>query len=123
MPPPEVPVQRAWAEAVWDKATLSRVAATMPSAARQGGSVTVDHLAETEGGVEDRALFLPPAARARGGLVDAIGEPAERQRLQPHAAGAGERREEDPLAAEERGLDLAYELDVVVHRRLERDQA
>src|SRR5262249_220221 len=74
-------------------------------------------------GVEDRALFLPSATCARGGLVDAIGEAAQGQRLQPHAAGAGERREEDALAAEERGLDLAHELDVVVHRGLERDQA
>ena len=45
------------------------------------------------------------------------------QRLQPHPAGAGERREEDPLAAEKRGLDLAHELDVVADRRLQRDQA
>ncbi len=43
--------------------------------------------------------------RARHGGEHALGEPAERQRLQPDPARAGQRGEEQALAAEERGLD------------------
>ena len=58
----------------------------------------------------------------RRGLVDAVGEAAEGQRLQPDLAGAGQGREEEPLAAEERRLHPADELDVVLHGRLQRHE-
>ena len=71
---------------------------------------------------ENRAAF-PSRSAGRGcGLVDAIGHPAERQRLQPHAAGPGQHGEEQAFPAEERRLDLADVLDVVTHRRLQRDE-
>ena len=60
-------------------------------------------------------FFAAPAGLRRR-LVDAVGQAAERQRLQPHLAGAAQRREEQPLAAEERRLHLADELDVVGRR-------
>ena len=47
----------------------------------------------------------------------------ERQRLEPHLARAAQRREEQALAAEQRGLDAAHHLDVVVHARLHRHDA
>ena len=73
---------------------------------------------------EDRPFVAPAGAGDAGdGLGDAIGQAAERQRLQPHVAGPGERGEEQALAAEERRLHPADELDVVVDRRLHRDQA
>jgi hypothetical protein len=54
---------------------------------------------------------------------DPIGQPRERQRLNPDAARSGHRREEEPFPAEERGPDAADKLDVVLHRRVERRQA
>src|SRR5213076_759164 len=44
-------------------------------------------------------------------------------RLDPHAAGSGHRREEQPFAAEQRRLDAADEFDVVLYRRIERREA
>src|SRR5688500_7744865 len=92
-----------------------------PSRERRGRSVAVDDVADAEV-VEDRALPPAAATRLRRGLVDAVGQAAQRQRLQPDVAGAGQRGEEEPLAAEERRLDLADELDVVVHGRLQGDE-
>ena len=43
----------------------------------------------------------------------------DRQRLQPHAAGPGQRREEQPLPAEQLVLDPGHHLDVEGHLRLE----
>ena len=48
--------------------------------------------------------------------MDPPGEPRERQRLQPDFARAGERRQKQPFAAEERVLDAADELNVVAAR-------
>src|SRR5205814_10704070 len=42
--------------------------------------------------------------------------------LQPHLARPAERREEEAFSAEQRRLHAADELNVVVHRRLQRDQ-
>src|SRR6187549_40762 len=67
---------------------------------------------------EDRAFLASAAPHAWNGLHDAVGHPTERQRLQPHASGASERREEETLTAEDRGLDLADVFDVVLHRGL-----
>src|SRR3954469_22918822 len=52
----------------------------------------------------------------------AVGETREGQRLNPDAARAGQHREEDPFPAENRRLDPADELDVVVDRRIECDE-
>ncbi len=51
--------------------------------------VSVQQIAQP---AEDRASFATAAARCRCGLVDAIGHPAERQRLQPDAARPGRAR-------------------------------
>ena len=45
----------------------------------------------------------------------------ERKRLKPNLAWSGEACEEEPLSAKNSRLDAAYELDVVGHARLERD--
>src|SRR4029450_8759853 len=71
---------------------------------------------------EDRPFILS-GARLRRRLVDAVGQSAERQRLQPHLARSAQRRKEQSLPAEERRLHLADELDVVAHRGLQRHQA
>src|SRR6185295_1261374 len=71
-------------------------------------SVAVEQVAEA---AEDRAFFAAAAAGLRGGGVDAARESAERQRLEPHASGSAQRREEQAFAAEQRGLDPARELD------------
>src|SRR5262245_23245898 len=81
--------------------------------------VAVEEVADA---AEDRALLLAAAAEPRNGLVDAVGEAAERERLQPHLAGSSEAREEESLAAEERGFDLADVLDVVGDGRLQRHE-
>src|SRR5258705_7979476 len=72
---------------------------------------------------EERALLAPPAARLGRRRVDTAREAAERKRLKPDSTGPLERREEESLAAEERGLHLAHELDVVLDARLERHEA
>ena len=61
------------------------------------------------------------SAGLRRGRVDAAGEPAERQGLDEHAPRSGQRGEEEALAAEERGLDPADELDVVADALVEGD--
>src|SRR6185436_11427410 len=85
--------------------------------------VAVDDVAEAADHVEHRALALASAPDARDRLGDAVGQTAERQRLQPDVAGPGERREEEALTTEERGLHPAHELHVVADRGLERHQA
>src|SRR6185295_19022763 len=55
-------------------------------------------------------IFLVALARRQ----DSIRQPRERQRLEPDAAGAGHRRQEEPFTPEQRGLDAADELDVVI---------
>src|SRR5688500_8981150 len=82
----------------------------------------VDQVTEPADAIEDRAFLQPSALRLRRGGVDAIGHAAERQRLQPDAARPLQRGEEDAFAAEQRRLDAADELDVVVHARLQRHQ-
>src|SRR5690606_2507849 len=72
----------------------------------------VDQVAQAADAVQNRTLALPGAAGLWCCLVDAVRHAAERQRLEPDAPGAAQRREEDALTAEERGLDLADELDV-----------
>src|SRR5437762_8242269 len=72
---------------------------------------------------ENRSFLAPAAADAWNRLVDPSRQPAERQRLQPDAPGAGQRGEEQSFAAEERRLDPADKLDVVADRRLQGDDA
>src|SRR4030095_6457992 len=84
--------------------------------------IAVDQVSEAERAIEDRSLFLAPTAHLWGGAVNAIGHAAERQRLQPHFSRTGERREEDALAAKERRLYFADELDVVGDAWLQRDE-
>src|SRR5262245_32423844 len=57
------------------------------------------------------------------GIVDAIGQPRERQRLKPDAPGSGQRRKEQPFPAEQARLDPADADDVVVDRGIESDEA
>src|SRR5216684_8747455 len=54
---------------------------------------------------------------------EAIGQPAEGERLQDYVAGAGECRVEESFAAEQRVREAADELDVVVDRLGHRDDA
>src|SRR5262245_15332417 len=82
--------------------------------------VAVEQVAEA---AEDRPLFASAAAHSRHGRDDAVGQPAERERLQPDPAGSAKRRKEEPLSAKQRRFDLAYVLNVVLDRRLERDDA
>src|SRR5262245_27720083 len=65
--------------------------------------IAIEQVAEA---AEDRATLASGSTRRRRGLVDAIGHSAERQRLQPHATGAGQHCVEQTLSTEERGLDL-----------------
>ena len=58
------------------------------------------------------ALHVLAIATPRG--HDAIRQARKRQRLDPHPARSGHRREEEPFSTEERGLDAADELDVVL---------
>src|SRR6476469_6782963 len=62
---------------------------------------------------ENRAFLAAASANAWNRFVDAPGQAAQRQRLQPHASGPGERCEKEPFASEQRGLDTADELNVV----------
>src|SRR5206468_12444820 len=82
-------------------------------------SVSINQVSQPS---EYRSFFLSPSGLRRR-LVEPIGQPAERQRLQPHLAGTAQGREEQSFSAEERRLHAAHELDVVVDRRLQRDQA
>src|SRR5690606_8793300 len=66
---------------------------------------------------QNRAFAGALAAGARGAGDDAVGQPAERQRLQPHRARSAQRGEEQALAAKQRRLHAADELNVIVDRR------
>src|SRR5438477_9758021 len=70
---------------------------------------------------EDRTLFMSAPAGLRGGGVNASRQPAEGQRLKPDSTGASECGKEQSFATEERGLDLANELNVIIDCRLKRD--
>src|SRR5689334_12806911 len=83
-----------------------RPARAVPSAALVR-LAPVDQVAEAADAIEDRALLLAPALALRRRGVDAIGHAAERQRLQPDAAGPLQRGEENAFAAEQRRLDPA----------------
>ena len=116
----------AWSER-WRRAasasSAKSIAAGPPAplapAVRRVSCCAVEHTAET---AEDRAFRPWRRAREPGTRRhDSVGEPAERQRLQPHAPGPAQRGEEQPFAAEDRRLDLADVLDVVVDGWLERD--
>ncbi len=69
------------------------------------------------------ALALGAAAGNAAGLDHAIGQTAEGQGLQEHLARPLQQGEEQAFAAEERVLEAADELDVVVHALLESHQA
>jgi len=73
--------------------------------------------------VEDRPFPFSATTGLRGRLVDAVRQPAERQRLQPDPSRAGEVGEEQALTTEERRLDAAHELDVVANTGLQRYEA
>ena len=70
----------------------------------------------TEAAPTARAL-APSGGQKRGQRVGQIGE---RQRLQPDASGAGERGQEDAVAAEEHVTDALNPGDLEVHTALER---
>src|SRR5688572_32140079 len=91
----------------------------LPARLLRSAIVAVEQAAET---AEDRAFLAAPALRGRCCLVDPVGHAAERQRLQPCTTRPGQRGEEQSFSPEQRGLDLAHELDVVADRRLERDE-
>ncbi len=63
------------------------------------------------------------AASLVGRLVDPFGQPRERQALDPDAAGAFQRRQQQPFAAEQHAAQPTSKLDVVVDALGERDQA
>src|SRR5881296_2729873 len=54
---------------------------------------------------------------------DAAGHAAEWQRLKPYAAGPAKRREEESFSAKQSGFDAADVFNVVIDRRLKRDEA
>src|SRR5262245_53423398 len=78
---------------------------------------------QTSDAPENRAFLASAASRLRRRGGDASGEPAQRQRLQPDATRPAQRREEQTFAAEQRALHSADHLDVVIDRRLKRDDA
>src|SRR5687767_1999305 len=69
----------------------SDIAICARAARRSDRLVAVDEAAQAPRVVEDRSLFLARATALRSGLVDAIGQAAERQRLQPDLARPRER--------------------------------
>ena len=72
---------------------------------------------------ENGPLFAPAAADPGSGGDNAAGKPAEREGLEPNAAGATKGCEEQTFTAEKRGLDFANKLDVVVDCWLESNNA
>src|SRR5881628_3340835 len=83
-------------------------------------AVSVDDASD---GAENRSFLTPAAKRAGRRCNNTIRHAAERQRLEPYASGTSQCCEEHAFAAEQRRLDPADEFDVVVHRRLEPDNA
>src|SRR5205085_242451 len=82
--------------------------------------IAIQKISET---AEDGSFFLPASAGAWDGGDDPVRQAAERQRLQPHAAGSPQRGEEQAFAAEQSRLDLAHVLDLVIDGRLKPDDA
>src|SRR5690348_14393817 len=82
--------------------------------------VAVEHAAEHS---EHSSFFTTRATSARRGRDDAIGKSRERQCLQNDSDWAGQSNEEQSLAAEQCRLYSGDGLDVVVDRRLKRDEA
>src|SRR5262245_19855211 len=78
--------------------------------------VAVEEAAEA---AEQRAFLASTAAALAGCADDAVSHAAEGQRLEPDMAGAAQGGEEEAFAAEQRGLDLADELNVELDRGLE----
>src|SRR5262249_53589765 len=89
---------------------------------RQRGRLPIaaDDVAQCAERAAEVALHVFTIAAMRGD--DPIGQPREGQRLDPDAPRTGQRREEQSFAAEDRRLDAADELDVVVDGRTERAQ-
>src|ERR1044072_3589133 len=77
-------------------------------------SIARDQIADDPAGDAAQSLRFIAARDARRGA--GMGQPAEGERLQDDVARAGERRVEQPFAAEERVAESADELDVVRHR-------
>lgn len=71
----------------------------------------------------ESAFIAPAPAALRSGCEYAARQARERQRLQPHVAGAPQGREEQAFAPEQRGLDLAHVLNIEVDARLIGDHA
>src|SRR5688500_19853758 len=76
----------------------------------------------TQPEVPQHVSFTLPATRTRV-RQNPPGQARERQRLQPDPSRPRERREEEALPAEDRVLETTDHLDVVVHARLEGDDA
>jgi hypothetical protein len=74
---------------------------------------------QTAEAAEDGAFFASATAGLGGGGGDAAGQAAQGQGLKPDAAGTTQGGEEEPFAAEERALDFAHVLDVVIDAGLE----
>src|SRR5262245_7985429 len=72
---------------------------------------------------ENRSFFPPSACQAWNRRNDSVGHPAERQRLQPHSSRALQCRKEQSFSAEQRRLDFADVLNLVIDGRLEADDA
>src|SRR6185503_1459618 len=87
---------------------------------RRSAVVAVHQAAEA---AEKGSFFAASPRHAGNGSDDAVREAAEWERLQPDAARALQRREEQSFAAEERRFDFSDVLDLVVHRRLKADDA
>src|ERR1043166_3441225 len=71
---------------------------------------------------QHRSLLASAATALRRGGVDAAGETAEGQRLQPHVARPAQRGEEQSFAAKQSAFDPADHLNVVIDARLKRDE-
>src|SRR5205809_3249653 len=82
--------------------------------------ISINDVAELS---KDGPFFTAAASQARSSGHNAAGKPAKRQGLKPNTAGTAKGSEEQAFTAEQRRLDFADELNVVVHRRLESDNA
>ena len=91
-------------------------------AARKRRGTSVGPFTEPAESAKDAAFFTHPATGARRCRDDPISETRERQGLKNDASGAGELNEEQPFPTEQRCLDARHALNVVVDRRLQRDE-
>src|SRR5512138_1989122 len=69
------------------------------------------------------APLLITGLRERHTALDAVHQARERQALQIHLSGTSHLGKEESFSAEQRILEAAHELDVVVYRCREGDQA